>query len=261
MGYLWRRADLMTVGRGQQLLLGQGVGPVVAGLTLDGTATAIGVTASALSVTGITTTKTNDLLVLVTAVSSASSGAAPTVSSIATSGLTWTKRKAQTITISGGGYNGYSLNLEEWTAPASAIQSNVTAAITYSSAISGGAAALVFAVNGCASITSPFDPNASVPASANNPSVSTGAQESANIATTDSPGFVFCVEANMQNQFPSPGSGMTQLHAYVSEVGGTGLGPILSSEYKATAAPMGSTAITFGASTDLIWAAIWDALH
>lgn len=251
----------MGVAFNQMLLLAEGIGPVAGGLTIDGMATATGTTASSLSVTGITTTKTNDLLVLFTSVTSSASGAAPTVSSIVTSGLTWTKRKAETVTLSTGAYAGYSLNIEEWTAPAVSPQASVTAAITYSAAISGGAAALVFGVNGCASVSSPFDPNASVPAVAQNPSGSAGVQESANIATTDSPGLVICVTANMQSQFPSPGSGMTQLHAYISSPGGAGLGPIMSSEYKATAAPMGSTAITFGSSGDAIWAAIWDALH
>jgi hypothetical protein len=152
------------------------------------------------------------------------------------------------------------ISVEEWTAPASAIQTSISALITFASAPNEAFAAVLFAVNGCQSITSPFDPHSGLPTSAGDTSASSGVQCTANISTTDSPGMIICANSNMQSQFPAVGSGCT-LIKQVSAVGVVGLGPILSIEYEATAAPQTSLAVAYGNSSAAIWNAVWDALH
>jgi len=252
----------MTVGRGQQILVSFGPAAAAAGLSLDGagvSATSSSAGATTLSVTGITTTKTNDLLMLGIAATGNVSGVTPAVSSIATAGLTWTKRSSTVMTTANGANAGWVTNMEIWTAPAASLQSSVTALITLNNAAAGIAAGVI-PINGCNSISSPFDPHTGLPASAVNTSSTVGVQETATISTTDSPGMVYSWNVNQQGQGVG-GAGGPFTRSLQLNAPGSGLGPILTLFYDFVPSAQTNLVAFYGAATDTVWASIWDALH
>jgi hypothetical protein len=129
--------------------------------TLDGHANGIHSGGTTCTVT-LTTTQTNDIIIVGTAVGNNSS-TPPTVSNVSGGGLTWARRsRAQCLTVTTGN-SGYSTT-EEWWALAPTALTGTVITITYSGTIDDSAA-VAFGVNGCNTST-PFDTNGSLPVNA-----------------------------------------------------------------------------------------------
>jgi len=159
-------------------------------LALDGTATGQMESGVVLTTDPLTTSHTNDVIV-VCAGCETTIGPAPAISSVTATGLTFTLRKVFS--------NGSLQSQEEWYAIATATFSGVIT-VTYATSVDD-AAAVAFAVNG-ADVASPWDGNTSMP------TTSAGALHAV-ISTTSPDAFVFCFAANpfgnaASAPFPSP---------------------------------------------------------
>lgn len=150
-------------------------------LTLDGSAKGTATAASSAAAT-LTTTLTNN--VIVAFVEASDPSATPTISSVAGASLTWTKRATYSFTFTAN--TASKMIVEEWWAPSTGALT--TQAIT---ATAGGTydhvSIIVFGVNGVASLSSPFDPNAILPVLYNAPN--TGGNKNPNVGGTDRPTF------------------------------------------------------------------------
>lgn len=129
------------------------------GLAADGHAKAVAQTSGTLAAT-ITTALPNDILVAV--VDFFSNGTNSAVSSIAGGGLTWTRR-FQSGLLTPTTLAGTKMRKEVWWALASAVQAGITHTVTYTQDATTYSNLILFGVNGC-NLSSPWDPNVSLPA-------------------------------------------------------------------------------------------------
>ena len=124
-------------------------------LAIDGTPVSVSFTAPATPTVTYSTTLANDVVCLL--VEAGGSGTVAVTSVTSTSGLTWTKRKAVA-------FNGTAWSFELWYAVSAAVRTNDVISVA-ASGTNPGYRLTVWAVNG-ANQTTPFDANASLPASA-----------------------------------------------------------------------------------------------
>lgn len=132
----------------------------------------------------MTTALTNDIIVLL--VHCENTGSTQTVSSVTSSGLTWALRKRISFNNTN---DSLQQNMEVWWAYSSAALTSSVITVTLSGT-TDRAALMAFGVNGCNSFAAPFDTNASLPASATNPTASVVTPQ-ATISTDGSNPFVF----------------------------------------------------------------------
>lgn len=156
--------------------------PTVKTLIIDGNGTATGTTSPpALS---LTTTRTNDTIVLLIQLTNNTGGAAPSVTSISdTAGLTWASREVLAFTTGGGN----AIHLEEWYAVSSGILTSDAISLTLGGGAVGAGRVSAVAING-ANLSTPFDPNVSLAAST---SSTTGSTPSVTISTTKAKDILF----------------------------------------------------------------------
>jgi hypothetical protein len=198
-------------------------------LALDGSVTANASSGTSLALPGLTTTKTNDVIVVFALVNSASG--VISVSSIAdTAGLTWTKRAGAGVT---------SQPLEEWYAISSGILSSDVITVTLSAAVAFLTLS-AFAVSG-ANTTSPWDANVSLPATSSTAAVS--------VSTTAA--ATMLIGGYRLSSVAAPGAGaaftaITNVNFLLTEY------EVVSSAQTAKAVPIGGAAATNGGIGDAI---------
>jgi hypothetical protein len=150
-------------------------------LSLDGNAHGSSTTATTATAT-LTTSLTNDVIIAFVEVSHPTN--APSVTSVAGGGLTWTKRQTKSMTFTAN--TAGKLVAEEWWAPSTgALTAQV---ITVTGAASGTpdhCNIIVFGVTGCNNINAPFDSNGGLPVSYNSPD--TGGNKDPTNAGSDRP--------------------------------------------------------------------------
>ena len=126
--------------------------------SIDGSAKATFAFTNSGTVT-LTTTQTNDVIVLVYYGATLSPNAARTVSTVTSSGLTWTKRSGNTYTHASG--NTDRSSIEIWWAVAAAALTSHVITVTTSGNVDNGYLN-VFGVRGCATPSAPWDTHASL---------------------------------------------------------------------------------------------------
>lgn len=164
--------------------------PSFAAPALDGSVGALCTSSCTDSVIlSLTTTGSKDVIV----VGGASNGA--DITGVSAAGLTFTERTSETPTY-----------ISEWVATASApFSGNITVSLTGSITYYSLAA---FGVSGIASLTTPWDGNASVPAK--------GTSGTPTISTSSSSDFVFTLNRLSTPASPGIGSGWTSIYAPAS---------------------------------------------
>lgn len=129
-------------------------------LTTDGSASNFGTSVSSVTTGTLTTTLTNDVIIVLVHNETPSGGTLRTVTSITDSvGLTWTLRKQYSI---GTPTMDMNSDMEVWWAPAASTFSGTITA-NFSGAVDD-CSIIAFAVNGVANTAYPWDPDASLPA-------------------------------------------------------------------------------------------------
>jgi hypothetical protein len=153
-------------------------------LTVDTTSTGVGsidgsassnFSSTSSATVSITTTKSNDVVVLHIGYEGPT---AQTVTSVTSSSLTWTKRQGMTLATDGAGYADA---MEEWWAPATSTLSSEVITVNLSGAIDDGVLS-TFAVAGTSNYISPWDSNVALPATATGTSSQVDA--TVNVSTT-----------------------------------------------------------------------------
>ncbi len=179
-------------------------------VALDGTVIAVAKAATVLG--ALTTTSTNDVIIVFTSVL----GGAATVSAVVGTGLSFTQRSLPAGTIAS------SIIVQEWYAIASSVFSNT---ITATVSASTNVAILAFGVSGV-NTTTPFDTNAALP----NVATVTAATITGTVSTTFPNDFVFSVVAHVSTEATSTiPAGFTLIEA------GTGtMGPSAAYEVPST---------------------------
>lgn len=148
----------------------------------------------------LTTTLTNDIVVVIVGYAINGGGTPPTVSSITdTAGLTWTRRGGAS-----GLTNGHSSVVDVWWAHAASVLTADSITATLSGSIDDGTLVAI-AVNGAASLTAPFDTNASLPATG----VTSGSLSG--VSTTSSEGLLLDAVGTSANNTPTLSSLWTQI--------------------------------------------------
>jgi hypothetical protein len=204
------------------------------GLAIDGSSANEATSVSSLTVT-LTTTSSSDIIYLI--ISEALTGV--TVSSVTDSqSLTWKSRASAT-----------SANLELFTywAVASSALSSDTITVTMSG--SGDLDLFVFGISG-ADTSSPFDPNAAVPAS------NTGSSKSPSvlISTTGTDDMLIGALAAANNPTVTIGSGFTEVSPTYDNT------PVADGEYKLVSSAQTNTAVSYTLGKREYWNIIADAV-
>jgi hypothetical protein len=224
-------------------------GPVAP--TLDGYATAQANTTTSVVVT-LTTTQSNDIICVLTAIGDEGSVTVPSVSSVSGGGLTWHKRAEA----NSGGIGSTGQSMELWWALASSPLSAVAITVTYPSAFDD-VGVIAFGVNGCYT-ASPWDSNGSVPAGSTNTTASV--TPSFTVSTSNVDDFlIFAASTNSSTSnttlYPSGFTGI----ANVSNGGGARYQNV-GVCYKGVTAQQSSQTFTWGGSIPNSSASLFDAL-
>lgn len=210
--------------------------------SLDGNAVSAAFAASASGGVTLSTTQTNDIIVVWVM----GSRNATTVTGITdgASVLTFVPRPNGRVSVAGGQF------IEEWYAPSSGLLTNDTITVT-TSASTGRWVIVAYAVQGT-NIASPFDTNAGLPFSASG----TSAAPSVTTSTTLTNTLIIAGVATSQNTTATAGSG------FAIPTNGTlnsGSGVTGSSETGAFAAAQSSLAVAFSLGASGTWSMITDA--
>ena len=177
-------------------------------LALDGTPNGKASSTGAIAVT-LTTSQSNDVIVMIVDTETASPGVYRTVTGISGGGLTWYNRSSQQW----NGSTSLSRRREIWWA----IAASPLSAVTFTATMSGGTdtyATIGFAVSG-ANTASPWDTNGSLPANVTDQTGSSTTPTVTGLSTSDPvESFIFAVWSNSNFNDPStlsPGTGYTGL--------------------------------------------------
>ncbi len=208
----------------------------VATPALDGTNYATQGTPTATIAASLTTTSTNDVIIVIVFGQNTATGTYQTPSVSDSVALSWHARTSlQEVSVAGG----YSLFSEIFYAIAPSALSGDTITVTWDSAPTHYAVLQVFGVSG-ANTASPFD------AEAGPGEFATGAY--ASVASSNANDFIYGMELTAVTGSPTAGSGFTGIE---SGVGGT-----FASEYKVVSAIQSALGMTYsnaGSDTDGAW--------
>lgn len=205
-------------------------------LTLDGFANSSKSSATSATVS-LTTTKTNDIIVVVVG-AEATTGVPPIVSGVSsTSGLTWAKRSTKSATANAQ---------EVWWALAPSILTNEVITVTYTATFDDWAGT-AFGVNGC-NTAAPWDTSTSLPAFGVYPDGTAAAAPAVSgVSTVSTAPFVFMAFAHAYSSTLTAPAGFTMLGAGVANGGGTYF-EYAAVAYEVFGAALTSQTITWGAS-------------
>jgi hypothetical protein len=229
------RRILMAVSLALVLMVALSASPAAhaTGLAIDGSGKNRKASVTSLTVT-LTTTSSPDVIYLIVA----EELTGVTVSSVTDSkSLTWTARASATST---------KPELFTYWAVASSPLSSDT--ITVKMSGSGNLDLFVFGISG-ADTSSPFDPNAAVPASAHGSSTS----PSVLISTTGTDDMLIGALAAANNPTVTAGSGFTKVSANDNY-------PVAAAEYKLVSSAQSNTAVSYTLGTSENWNIIADAV-
>ena len=212
-----------------------------AAIAIDGTATATGGFTSSITSGTLTTTQTNDVVIVyVTTINGTS---AATVSSMSGCGLTWTKRYASgpiTLVASSG-------NIEEWYAKSSGTLScAVTANFAFNPTFSD---ITVFGIS-VANTTTVFDTNGGLP---NNAHSNTAGSPSVGSVSTSNASDMLISGALTYGTPGNPPTGWTTINT-------SGLGH-QDNAYKVVSSTQSGITVTYGASSTGGWIIVVDAVQ
>ena len=220
---------------------------------LDGTGTGTWTSGSTVSVTGFSTTKANDVVVL--SVETYKSGASVTASSIldSKSAIKWqTSARSSSVSCSGT----QEVTNIEWYGTASSIVSADVINVVLSSAPTA-ASVIAFGVAG-ADTTTPFDPASGLPKSAVSACSAAAASPTVSaVSTVADSDFVFTLFGGYTSVTETAGSIGAGPATLVNTVAGTGDSNAV--EYLAMASSQSSDSCTFGTSATY-WDVLCDAL-
>jgi hypothetical protein len=198
-------------------------------LSIDGSASNTATTSTAPTVT-LSTTLANDIIVV--ALFSAKVTTPATVTTISdTAGLTWAKRSSRQY------LSGTQDNLEVWWALSSGILSSDVITVNLNSAPSQSTL-IAFGVNG-ADLTSPWDPNASLPVTASG----TGVPSVSGVSTTKSNTILLAFEGHSSTTADTAGIGFSLIKA---QAAGSLIGSAAQSQV--VSSPQSSVTVAFGTS-------------
>jgi hypothetical protein len=225
-----------------RLTVGGGGG--TSALAVDGTSTLGAYSEFTTSPTAtLTTTKAGDLIVAqVFTAHISSNGTYCTVTGVSGGGLTWSKRQGADYT---DATNNYDSTVEVWTAVAPGALSNVVITATLS-AQARYAGINAFGISGI-NTSSPYDSNASVPASGHDNSAGSSVP-GATISTTNAHDFILGVFYNSGGYGNSLQSGFTALFQNTSAL----------IQYKVVSSPQSNLSVNQGTSIPS-WGAVVDA--
>ena len=221
-------------------------------LTVDGSTTGSFTSANSGSAT-LTTTMTNDIIVVTVANENTANGVLRTVSSVTSTGLSFAHRS--TASINSSPYS----DTEVWWAYAPGVLSSATITVTLTGSIDD-ASIVAFGVNG-ANTASPWDPNVSLPktatgTSSGNPTVSAVSTTSANDMLLGLNGDTLAGAGTPSVE--TAGSGYTLIKTQVNG-GGSGASEA-AAEYKVVSATQSSVSVAF-AVANAPWMMIGDAIQ
>jgi hypothetical protein len=220
------------------------------GKTIDGHAHAQFSTTNSGTVT-LTTTLTDDIIVL--QVHCEKGSATQTVSSVSGGGLTWAKRSSLAFNVDGNINN----NMEVWWAHAASPLSAAVVTVTLSAA-TDDASLIIFGVNGCASFTTPWDTNVSLPATNDNLISTTSTPSVSGVSTTSGGVMVLAFYGTGSHpNMPTAGSGYTIIDS-MNNGGGTNFS-YSAAEQQSFASAQSSISVAF-TGTFGEWGVIADAL-
>ena len=225
-----------------QEIFGSGAPGVAGTPTLDGTATGQFTSTTSGTVT-LSTTKTNDVIVLLVA---SEQTTLQTVSSVTSAHLTWTRRGGGNIFFAGQGcYN----NLEVWWAPSTGILTSEVITVTMTGSIDDVAMA-AFGVNGAANIASPWDTGTL-------PVVTTGSPAAAPVfSTSQAHDFIFAASSSLL--FSTETSSWTSLASVTN--GGGARGIAVASFYETVSATQSGVTASLTGSSGLLNVRLVDAI-
>lgn len=202
----------------------------------------------------LTTTHANDVICVLAMTMDQNAGAAPSVSSITASGLTFARRKA----INGSSSSGGATSLELWYAVASAPFSGPVT-VNWSS-VPTAMNVIAFGVAN-ANTSAPFDANASLPAVSNvNPPTVSG------ISTTSADAFVITAWASSDEVLSEGGTPPAGFTALASELGALWgdytYNSSLVAAYEVTSAPLSNATVAwpYGSTDGLDMQVLVDAI-
>lgn len=255
----------MTVGRGQALVLAEGIFPRFSPLPM-----ALNTSAAASVLTGhtsvaatVTTTVANTILLAIVATDNRVSGAAAiiTVNGVADSrSLTWTKRKSEFLHVTVGGINNF--DIEVWWAVATVAQSYAVTA-TLSGSVNNGALIHVLAVKGVKDQTNPWDTNATMFAAESTYQSGSVAQApiSPAFSTDDATTFCFAAAILLGANTAAVGAlaGTTATKAQENDAVGTETDCLIS-EYRLLTTKAASATAAFVQTNNFSYALVADAL-
>lgn len=213
--------------------------------SLDGSASTQASSVSSSTVT-LSTTKTNDILVLQITAEGATGAALSASSVTSTSSLTWHPRgqvQAGPATMQGGA-NNY-LDIETWWALAPSPLTNEVVTVNMSHSIDD-MTLIVFGVNGC-NTSSPWDTNVSLPAYQNNGSNGTASAPTVSgVSTTSTAPLMLGCLGSVNPASPSPPSGWTNIQT--KNNGGGSLFCYSRADYDLLSSAQSSVTFTWGSS-------------
>jgi hypothetical protein len=220
---------------------------------LDGTATGTWASGTTITLAGLSTTKTNDVVVL--SIVTYKSGASVTATGIldGKNAITWQKSARSSSVFCSGTQE---VTETEWYGTVANTISADAISVALSSAPTAGSA-IVIGVSG-ADTTTPFDPAAGLPKTASSTCTSTGAAPTvpgvSTLADTDFVLALFGGYTSVTETVGNIGAGSASIANTV-----TGTGDSNAVEYKAMTSSQSSDSCAFGASTTY-WGILCDAL-
>ena len=202
---------------------------------LDGSVSSTASSTTTISAS-LTTTLTNDIIVAVV-YWEVSSGSAPTVSGVSGGGLTWAKHKSSNGSTSG--------NIEIWWALAASALSSTSITVTATSSFDD-ASLSIFGVNGCNTST-PWDTNASLPATYSSATSATPSFSGISTSSTSGNFNIFSWgQVSSSNSAGTLPSGFTQI-SYAHNGGGARFSDVCTA-YKRTTAALSSASFSWGST-------------
>ena len=199
--------------------------------TLDGNAT--GKSTNANATVSLTTTLSNDIIVVM-AYNEAASGGGVAVSSVTAAGLTFTQRSISNASTHG--------SLEVWWAPSTGILTAETITVAWSGTFDDSAI-LAFGVNGC-NLTNPWDGNGALPAKAS--FNGTGTPSVTGVSTTSSSDHLISGSGNVFGTLSMPSGWTTPIQ--IGNGGGANGASIWASTL-AVSSPQSGQTVTWSGST------------
>lgn len=220
--------------------------------TIDGTPAGGNFTRTTSGTATLTTSLTNDIIVVVIATGDAAS--TQTVSSVASANVTYAKRKDFAVTTNGG----QKLNLEVWWGLATSALTSEVITVTVSGSL-GTNTIIAFGVNGSSNTAAPWDTNVALPATGSDVTGVTTQPTVTGISTTAAATMLLSFMAEARATAQTAGTGYTLVKTQTN-AGGLVSDTTSAAEQKTVSTTQSGVSSTFGTNIDN-WSMIADAIR